>query len=143
MVVLTCVSKSLSINRNCDPSSTHKLERLNHYSHMTVGGNILTYDSGPSILRGVLVLKYVSHSDAIAFRNFVNDDLRYSLKQFSIEASSVDDLGLGKGVSLSTCKLDGVTDTGALMEPRGVGDKWTIKIPYVCKLNGLGGLGEI
>lgn len=58
-------------------------------------------------------------------------------------ANSCDDLGLGKGVVLTISKLDNITDTGSIMEPRGISDKWGIRIPYVCKMDDNGGLGEI
>lgn len=143
MIVLQSGSKTITISRNADPSSRAWLDRLNHFSRQTVSGGIITYDSGCSLLHGVLVVKLVSYAEMIAFRNFVNDDLRYSLRQFSLSANSCDDLGLGKGVALTICKLDDVGSTKDLIEPRSVGDKSDIRIPYVCRLNGSGGLGEI
>jgi hypothetical protein len=143
MSITLTASSSVTISRNLDPSSSHYFERLNHFAKRSVSGNILSYDSGPTLLHGKLVIKFVSRSEAMALRAWINDVIRFGLKAFAISANSYDDLGLGLGVSITWCKLDSTASTADLIVPRGVGDKWDITIPYVCKLNALGGLAEI
>lgn len=142
MITLTCGSKSVSFDRGADPTSESWIEALNQFSKQTVSGNIISYSSGIGMLHGILVIKCVTHEQAMAFRDFVVGDIRFTLKQFSIIANACDDLGIGLGNPLTVCKLDGVTSTKDLMKPR-VGGKWDISIPYICRLNGSGGLGEI
>lgn len=141
-ITLTGTS-SITISRDLDPSSTFYRDRLNHFSRRTVSGNIITYDSGPTLLHGKLVLKLVGHAEAKALQNWINDDIRYCLKPWAISANAWDDLGMGLGIAILICKLDSLTSTEDILKHRGPGSKWDVSLPYVCKIGSNGGLAEL
>jgi len=141
--VFSLAGNQVTVNRGASPESKFWFTRLNHSSKLTVSGLVQTYDAGPSMLHGVLSLQSVTKAEADALRVWIDTGIRYQLKPFALAPDSSTDLGLGIGATLTYCKLDGVADTSTIITPRARPDKFDVTLPYLCKLNGLGGVGEI
>ena len=141
--VFSLAGNQVYINRGASPDSRFWYNRLNNSSKLTVSGLVKSYDSGPTMLHGILVLQFVSKSDADALRTWIDTGIRYQLKPFSLISDSVTDLGLGIGSTITYAKLDGTADTSAIITPRSRPDKFDISFPYIARLDGVGGVGEI
>ena len=142
MVTFTGPVSSVCINRGLSSDSKFWFARLNNASKLSVSGNVLTYDGGPTMLHGIISLQYVDKSDADLLRMWICE-VRFGLHPFSIAVDANADLGLGKGVTLSMAKLDGVTDTSQVFTNHARPDKVDIAFPYVARMATNGGAAEL
>ena len=135
---------TVTISRAQGTDSTFWFSRLNNTSKLSVSGNILTYDgSTPTMLHGVLTIKYVNKSEADVLRSWIANEIKFALHPFSITPNFCDDLGLGIGAALPICKIDGVMDTSSIFIPHQRADKLDIALPYIAQVAVTGGVAEL
>lgn len=95
---------NVTINVNPEQQEVFFIEsRPSQFSDEMEDGEILTYDSGITKIRGFIDLKYVKESEAEALRSFIVNNIRFKKYKFSIIPPSHIDYGLGKGVQIDNC----------------------------------------
>jgi len=122
---------TVTISKNIEHNSRFWFDRLNQVSHETLSGDILSYDNGPTILRGVIRVNYVTESEATSFRNWLRNSVRYRRYSFTITPESFIDLGMGEGVAVTDAYFDSTdASTDGIIEPVGRASKFNIVFPY-------------
>ena len=125
---------NVTINRNPSVQSRWWKERLNQKTMITADGGRATYDNGPTLLRGVIVLNLVLKSEGDALRTYITDTAVYGKNSFTIDPPANTDLGSGTGTDVTTAYYDGGLSLEGLFEPSANGLLYTINFPYWKKL---------
>ena len=107
-------------------------ERFGQHSHITGDGDPVAFDfSGFNIITGVIVIKGVIYTEGLALRTWLHDEAIFALEEFIITTPDGIDLGLGKGVNLTSVKFKGKSDNGVFKYSQpGI---YTINFPYRLK----------
>lgn len=121
---------SVQITRGLSQTYDFGKERLNHVSILTPAGSVYTYDSGPTLIRGVLEFSFVRREEAEALRNWIVDVIRFASIPFTLTPNSWDDIGSGDGIALGVCRWDGEATTRDAIRRRGQAGKFDISFPY-------------
>jgi len=103
--------------------------RLNQTTVETADGGMVTYDAGPTVCHGVLVLKNVSYTDGQALLHWLKAHILYAKYQFTVAAVANVDLGKGKNTALTIVNWDGGRSTSGLLEYVAPG-QYNVRFPY-------------
>lgn len=128
-IAFTYSTTTVTVNRNPSYDSDFSFRRANQYSQETVDGALKTYDGGPNILIGEIVLRNVSKAEGDALRNFIKTTVLFELYQFTITPPANTDIGGGVGTALTTVNFAGGQDLKGLFKYSAPGT-YTITIPY-------------
>lgn len=128
-ITFTKSSTSVIISKNPSYDSDFWHDRKNQSSTEMADGANITYDNGPDVLYGIIVLKNVSSVQAESLRTFIRSTLVYCLNSFTIVPPSNTDIGAGNGVTLSDVYLYDTVSTKDVFErtPPGI---FNITIKY-------------
>ena len=121
---------TIKIDRLIEHSSVFDLRRTNQTSAVSITGKILTFDNSNSILEGVIEIRLVTYTQAVALRDYITNTIRFQRFQFDIIPESYDDLGLGQGVTITDAHFNGGQSTSGVITPFGKANKFNIKFPY-------------
>ena len=120
---------SVTINKNpAYGTQWHKI-RLNHKSRLVADGTRRTYDNGPEIIKGTIILRNVLKSEGDSLRTYLTDTAIYQKNSFTITPPANTDLGAGVGTALTGCYYDGGNNIDGVFEYIAPG-KYNIKFPY-------------
>lgn len=121
---------TVTINRNPSVQGTrwHK-ERMNQASVMAADGTLSTYDQGPTMVRGTLVLRHVAKSEAASLVTYLEDTAIWQKNSFTIAPPDNTDLGAGDGVDV-TVYYDGGNSFDGVFEPDTNNALFVITLPY-------------
>lgn len=108
-------------------------DRMNQMTQITADGGHVTYDNGPTILRGVIILNNVSKTEGDNFRTWLTGTAIYSKTSFTITPPSATDLGAGAGIALTTAYYDGGPTIEGVFSYIAPGI-YNIKFPYWKKI---------
>lgn len=127
--MITIGTVSISRNPTVDSHFWHK--RLNQTSEQAADGALITYDNGPTVLEGEIVLEGVSRTQAEAFRTWLQSTAVYSLNTFTITLNTAPntDIGAGPGVAISGLKYNGEPSTEDVIK-WSPPDVYSIVFPY-------------
>ena len=118
----------ITINRNpvypLDPYSV----RWNQKSVDTADAGRATYDNGPNVIYGTLLLKSVAKSEGDALKTYLLSTAIFGKSSFVLSPPSNTDLGKGDGVNITVFYSGGNSLEGVfnLIPPR----LYDIAIPY-------------
>ena len=126
------------ISRGLDQTSDWSRERMNSSSMVSGSGFVVAYDVGPTLIRGKIVIKHVSQTEAENLRAWLVGTAKFSLNEFTITPTIDDDLGAGYGEAI-TVNYDGQPSTSGIIFPTGAGGKYEINLPYVYRVDDDGG----
>lgn len=121
---------TVTISRNPSTSSKHWTERYNQRTQLTADAGRATYDNGPSVLRGVLVINGVSQADKLSLETYLKSTAIFGKNSFTITPPSNTDLGGGIGTALTSAYYDGGESDEGVYEMAGTSELWTITFPY-------------
>jgi len=121
---------SVTINRNPSNQTTWHNERLNQITLKTADGGRATYDNGPTILRGNIVLNLVVKSEGDSLRTYLTGTAVYGKNSFTITPPSNTNLGSGTGTAVTTAYFDGGDSLEGVFQPSANGLLYTINFPY-------------
>jgi hypothetical protein len=120
---------TVTINRNPVPRHNWSKQRYNQYTRITADGGRKTYDNGPTVLTGTLVLKAVAKSEGDILRTYITDTAVFGKNSFTITPPANTDLGAGDGVAITTAYFEGDSLEGVFqLSPNGL--LYTITLPY-------------
>ena len=140
-MVLRCTYGSTNCNVTCKVvfGTDWYDRRLNHYAVQTVDGSFTSFDLGPTMVYGTIVMKDVSVTDASSLRTFIKDTIVFTKRSFSISQFSSGstpfatglgvDLGLNPGVTITSVKYI-KTDTEGVFNFVAPG-KYDVNFPIV------------
>jgi len=117
-----------------DPRCYHWKEFINGQQVLDGAGAFRTYNNGPTMIRGLLIINDVSRSVAESVQDFFSLRIRFSAP-FSIFLDESGGADMGKGVNgnLLECHLDADRcSTAGICVPTGKGNRYNIEIPYIC-----------
>ena len=121
---------TVTINRNPSIESSWYNDRMNQYTVVSADGTRTTYDNGPTILKGVLVLKLVAKSEGDSLRTYLTGTAAYCQNSFSITPTTNTDLGSGAGVAVTSAYYDGGNTLDGVFQLSPNGTMYTITFPY-------------
>lgn len=120
-----------------DPAfgSQFHLMRLNQETKITADGGHVTYDNGPNVLIGNIMVKNILKSEADTLRTFIKDTAIFQKVSFTINISTLTntDLGEGSGTNITNAFFDGGTDLNGVFELIAPGT-FNLNFPYWKKL---------
>ncbi len=98
----------------------------------TAGFNRIGFSVGAPIIRGRVIVKWLSKAEADALITFFSQTIKF-VAPFYLQSSVYDvDLGNGAGVPLTRCYLpDDVKSTESIIFPEGKGNKWQLNLEYI------------
>lgn len=99
----------------------------------TAGFNRVGFSVGAPIIRGRVVVKWLSKSEADSLILFFSQTLKFVAPFYLQSSVGSIDLGNGLGVALNQCYLpDGTKSTESIVVPEGKGNKWKLDLEYIC-----------
>ena len=119
-----------TINRNPSNQTRWWKERLNQKTLFTADGGRATYDNGPTILRGIIVLNLVVRSEGDTLRDYITGTAVWEENSFTIEPPTNTDLGAGAGTNVTSAYFDGGISLETVFQPSANGLLYTINFPY-------------
>ena len=106
--------------------------RLNQYGVDTADGKRSVYDNGPTIVKGVLILRNVSKTEGDSLRTWLigtsTVQAKFGAQTFDITPPSATDLGKGAGTAI-TVYYDGEEDIDGVLDFHAPG-QYDITFPY-------------
>lgn len=129
-MIFSAVAASVEVTRGISQDSDNGKERLNHKSVLTPSGLVYAYDSGPTIIRGVININFVNETEADALKNWIVNVIRFAYTPFTLTPRPHENLGRGPGVALGFCHWDGEATTRDAVRRRGQANKYDITFPY-------------
>jgi len=127
---MSTVIGTQTISRNPANESDFWHERLQHDTIITADGGRSTYDSGPTVLHGILVIRNISKAEADAFRTWLTATAIFQKNSFSITPPSGVDLGSGDATAVTSAYYNGPTDLKDVIVPQNPRTLYTINFPY-------------
>lgn len=123
---------NITINQNPEQEGeAFTKTRIGQSSQRMEDGQWLTYDSGRTIVNGVLVLDQVIQSEADALRDYITNTLLFKKFSFAITPPSFWDCGAGDGVEVTNCTLDTPdASTQGIFTQIGRLRRYKITLPY-------------
>jgi len=107
---------TVTITRNPSFGTDWSKDRLNQYTQGTADGGRNTYDNGPNILKGTIVLRNVSKANGDALRTYLTDTAIFGKNSFTITPPASTDLGSGVGTAVTLAFYDGGTNLDGVFE---------------------------
>lgn len=91
-------------------------KRLNHFRLDIVDGSEKVYDSGPTKIYGILLMKDISITDKNNFLSWLRLNVILDKNRFTI--SAIANLNLGKGINtaVTNCRFNGGNETKDVLE---------------------------
>jgi hypothetical protein len=126
---MSTVIGSVTINKNPNYPCNWWIHRLNQFSIMTADGSHKTYDNGPSLVKGILILRHVVKSEGDSLRTYLESTAYMGKVSFTITPPANTNLGKGDGTAI-TVYYDGgasLEEVFTLIAP----GHYDINIPYV------------
>jgi hypothetical protein len=116
-----------------DTACRYWLEVPNQQGRFTASGARVSNGNGATTIRGVLIINLVSKEQADALRDFISKSLMF-IRPFRVTAEGCEGFNLGAGINvgLDRCYIDDETSTENMIQPLARGNKYTVRIPYVC-----------
>lgn len=128
---------TVTITRNPSYPLDWWVKRFNQSKVETADGGHATYDNGPNVILGNILIKNVARSEAESLRTYLTDTAIFQLNSFTItpQASGETDLGKGQGTAIQAF-YDGGSDINGVFSLRAP-DLFDIQIPYREDLGGI------
>jgi hypothetical protein len=129
-VIFSIGGETATITRNPSYQSRFWPVRYNHEKSETADGGNVTYDNGPTIIKGNIVIKNVSKAEADALKHFLTDHAIYTKNAMTITPPTNTDVGAGNGTALTSAYFDGENSLEGVIDgpnPPGIYD---INFPY-------------
>ena len=122
---------SVTINQNPVYPLDWYPERYNQASLDMADAALKTYDGGPTVIHGKIILKGVLKSEGDALRDYLTDTAIFQKSTFTItpKAGGNTDLGAGTATALQNCNYEGGNDLSGVftLVPPG---RYDIEFPY-------------
>jgi len=122
-----------TITKNPAFGTIWQIMRLNQETLITADGGHVTYDNGPNILIGSILIKNVSKTEGDNLRDFIKDTAIFQKTSFTIDPPAATDLGEGDGTAIATAFFNGGNDIERVFEYIAPG-RYNITFPYWKKL---------
>jgi len=103
---MSIIFGSVTINRNPSVDSKWHNERLNQYTEETADGGRVTYDNGPTITKGTIIIRNVAKTEADNLATYLTGTAIYGKNSMTIDPPANTDLGAGAGTAI-TAYYDG------------------------------------
>lgn len=119
---------SVTITRNPAFGTAWHHIRFNQQSIRSADATSITYDNGPNVIEGILIINNVSKTEAGSLLTYLKGTAIFGKNSFTITPPTNTDLGKGAGTAI-TCYYNGGNDFDGvftLMSP-GV---YKISLPY-------------
>jgi hypothetical protein len=109
---LIVFSPSFTLEGTIVYGTGYNVKRINQSRRETIDGGDLVFDSGPNIGYGTIILKNVSYENGELFRSYLRNNLNFMRTLFTITPPTGLNLGNGRGIMISYCRLLKSTDDG-------------------------------
>ena len=106
---------SVTLSRNPVFGSNVFKDRFNQMTEETGDGGQVCVDSGPLVIRGILLIKGLSSTEAANFETWISTYAIYGKNIFSILPPANFDAGAGKGTEITGCYYTGKASTEGLL----------------------------
>lgn len=95
---------SVTINKNPALGTDWWPERMNQKTIITADAGHVTYDNGPNVIRGIILIRNVVRTEGDSLIAYVRDTAVFQKNSFTINISTLTntDLGAGKGTNITT-----------------------------------------
>ncbi len=104
-------------------------KRFNQFTIVTADAGRVTYDNGPDVVQGMLVIKNVAKSEGDSLRTFLTDTAVFGLNFFQLIPPPITDLGRGPGVLLNNVFFIGGTNLKGVLDLKPP-SFYDVSLPY-------------
>jgi hypothetical protein len=126
---------SVTITKNPNYPVDWWPERFNQSSQDTADGGRKTYDNGPNVIYGTLIIRHVDQAEGDSLRTYLDSTTIFEKESFTVSPPANTNLGKGKGTAMQVFFNGGNSLEGVftLVAP----GTYDVSIPYREDLDGI------
>ncbi len=121
---------TVTINRNPSIGTVWHNERMNQETGITADGGRVTYDNGPTLLLGTIILRGVAKSEGDSLLTYLSGTAVFGKNSFTITPPTGCDLGAGSGTAVTSAYWNGGNTTEGFLDMSPNSALYTITFPY-------------